>query len=1614
MKARLSSHPRPGSGKRPPHLDLHALRWGTLVFSFASLCFAGKSLANPFGEKVRSGSADFVRDGGNLQIRQGSDKLIVDWKDFSIAQGEVTRFLQPGSNSAALNRVYGANVSSIYGSLRANGKVYLINPNGVFIGPSGRVDAGSFIGSTLDTSDQEFLKGGNLVFKGTSDGSIVNFGTVEALDGDAHFIARTIENHGTINAPKGTVGLAAGTEVILRPAGDEKMGVSVGSGPGKVVNAGTIAAAQAELKAAGGNLYALAIRNSGTIRATGVERKGGRVLLRAQGGTIENSGTIVAKNATGSGGRIAVGRATRGSGAPGSRPAVRVVNTGVLDASGTVGGVVHFSADLVSLRDSSQVLASGSTGAGGRVEVNASGAIDDTPASAVNASGATGGAITFLAGTSIDLSGSYFVTGNSDIGGSIRITGHDIQAGASALLAADGFAGGGTIRAFAENIMEFHGGISARGVAGNAAGGFAEVSGLGSVVFDGSSDLSSPLGKTGTLLLDPGDFTVDAAAATAIVNNLATSNVVISTSSTGSGSGDIFVNSPLQYSSVNALSLLAHRHIQANSSIQNAGTGALSLVAGWNGVTAVNGDFSAIAANSSSYGNNGGSIFIGGGSQSNAVAVGSRFGATNAAGFGMTVAGSNQGNTASAQFGFHADGLINGPISIILRGDLTVAGGNANSSPAQIGHGGASTTGDVQGSISIQAAGDLRINGGVNFSYAQIGHGGEGSSGTESGSILIRVNNLALTGGSRPHSDAQIGHGDASGDSSGARSGSIDIRAVGETTLVNGPGNNASWEIGHATKTAGGISIADVLLTTASLDYTSGSVATKVTLNQDFTTKFGQDLAGGNVTIRASGAGGLTVDGVFSYNSSRSLALVSDASGAFNGSIVNTGTGEISLVVDNANAARPNLNSAATLAIAASATVQSAGAIRIFAVDPANTSLGSFIPAQRRYNVWYGDAVTVAGVNFKIQPTLTLTAGNLTKTYGQVITLNGTEFTVSGLQTGDSLAQILTGNVGLSSAGAAATAPVLGSPYTIAFGSGLGTNLGYGLQLVPGSLSITPAPLTVTAVNQSKVYGGTLNFAGTEFATTGLRNGETIGLVDLASAGSLATAGVAGNPYLITSSNARGGTFTATNYAITYSSGALTVSPAGLTITATNQNKVYGSPFAFNGTEFTSSGLRNNDTLSSATLSSAASAATAGVAGSPYSIAISSAAGTGLSNYVITYAPGAFVVTPAPLTVTAVNQSKVYGGTLNFAGTEFSTVGLKNGETVGLVDLASVGSLATAGVAGSPYVITSGNAHSGTFSASNYSISYASGALAVTPAGLTISAVNQSKIYGSSFVFTGTEFTSSGLRNSDTISSATLSSAASVSTSGVAGSPYTIGIGNAVGSGLANYTITYVPGAFGVTPAPLTITAANQSKVYGGTLNFTGTEFSSTGLKNGETVGLVDLASTGTLATTGVAGSPYVITSANARGGTFSPGNYTISYAPGSFTVTPAPLTVTAVNQSKVYGGTLAFAGTEFSTTGLKNGETVGLVDLGSTGSLATSGVAGNPYVITSANAHGGTFTPGNYSISYAPGALTVTPPDSPSPPPIRTRSTAIRSPSAAPSSPAPACAIATRSPAPL
>jgi len=327
------------------------------------------------------------------------------------------------------------------------------------------------------------------------------------------------------------------------------------------------------------------------------------------------------------------------------------------------------------------------------------------------------------------------------------------------------------------------------------------------------------------------------------------------------------------------------------------------------------------------------------------------------------------------------------------------------------------------------------------------------------------------------------------------------------------------------------------------------------------------------------------------------------------------------------------------------------------------------------------------------------------------------------------------------------------------------------------------------------------------------------------------------------------------------------------------------------------------------------------------------------------------------------------------------------------VTLTSSGAVATAGVAGSPYTIVPSAATGGSFAAGNYSITYANGSLSVSPAPLSITAKNTSLTYGQTLPATTTNFDAVGLKNSETVGSVSQTSTATATSP--AGTTAGITVSNATGGTFdaGNYTITYLPysagnayqagvfgGALSITAAPLTITASNANKTYGDTKTFAGTEFTSNGLQNGESIGSVTLTSSGAVATAGVAGSPYTIVPSAATGGSFAAGNYSISYTNGSLSVNRAALSISPLNQTKVFGDQLPATTTQFLATGLLLGQTIGYVQQSTDGAPGPA-AAGQSYGITLSGAAGGTFDPSNYSITYVSyvagvsgGAVTVTP----------------------------------------
>ena len=321
--------PGQGASSRSGRAGLRAVLAGLLVS-------AGLTQANPTGGTIASGSASISGTGTpSVTINQFSNTAIINWNSFSIGGGEVTTFIQPSASSAVLNRVTGGGISTINGTLNANGQVFLINGNGIFVGRSGSINTAGFTASTLDISDKDFAKG-NLQFNGTSGATVQNLGAINAMGGDIYLIGQTVDNEGSLNAAAGTVGLAAAQSVLIKQSGAQHVFVSpsstakLNSSASAVTNNGSIAATTAELRAANGNMYALAINNGGTIRATTVQNQGGHVYLTSDSGVIVNTGTVdaSAKAAGGTGGTIQLKTSSSGT----------VVHHGTILAHGGQGG----------------------------------------------------------------------------------------------------------------------------------------------------------------------------------------------------------------------------------------------------------------------------------------------------------------------------------------------------------------------------------------------------------------------------------------------------------------------------------------------------------------------------------------------------------------------------------------------------------------------------------------------------------------------------------------------------------------------------------------------------------------------------------------------------------------------------------------------------------------------------------------------------------------------------------------------------------------------------------------------------------------------------------------------------------------------------------------------------------------------------------------------------------------------------------------------------------------------------------------------------------------------------------------------------------------------------
>jgi filamentous hemagglutinin family protein len=314
-------------------------------------CAVQTAQANPAGGSVVNGSASFATSGNTLTVTN-TPGTIINWKSFSIGSREITNFAQQSASSAVLNRVISNDPSNILGTLRSNGRVFLVNPNGIVFGAGSTVNVAGLVASTLNLSDADFLAGRNNFTEVPGAGNISNAGNIKARKGGQIFlIAPDVKNTGVIAAPNGEILLAAGYSVELVDTDDPSLRVSITAPAGDATNVGKLIASSGSL-----GLFGAVVRNSGTVSADSATMQGGKIVFKATQ-SVEAGGTISARGA--GGGTINL-LADMQSG---------TVNvTGKLDASAPVrgnGGFIETSAAHVQVEDTAYVTTAAPNGNSG-------------------------------------------------------------------------------------------------------------------------------------------------------------------------------------------------------------------------------------------------------------------------------------------------------------------------------------------------------------------------------------------------------------------------------------------------------------------------------------------------------------------------------------------------------------------------------------------------------------------------------------------------------------------------------------------------------------------------------------------------------------------------------------------------------------------------------------------------------------------------------------------------------------------------------------------------------------------------------------------------------------------------------------------------------------------------------------------------------------------------------------------------------------------------------------------------------------------------------------------------------------------------------------------------
>jgi hypothetical protein len=402
------------------------------------------------------------------------------------------------------------------------------------------------------------------------------------------------------------------------------------------------------------------------------------------------------------------------------------------------------------------------------------------------------------------------------------------------------------------------------------------------------------------------------------------------------------------------------------------------------------------------------------------------------------------------------------------------------------------------------------------------------------------------------------------------------------------------------------------------------------------------------------------------------------------------------------------------------------------------------------------------------QRAITITANDLSRIYGDANPALSWTVGGMGLVDGDTLGGALT-----TAAGAASD---VGS-YAITQGL-LNAGANYAMTFNPGTLTVDPRSITITADDLSRIYGDANPTLTAVLGGAGLASFHA----DLAMAGfGLSTDGTAQSnvgAYEIglTGANA--------NYAVTFDAGTLTVDQRSITVTANDLSRIYGEANPTLTYTVGGMGLVNSDALGGALTTAAGAASDVG------SYAIGQGTLNAGANYAVTYVGGLLTITPRSITVTANASGKAYGETDPGFGWTVGGMGLVNGDALS-------GALTrAAGEDVGGYAIGLGTLTAG----GNYTLAYTGNTFAITPRSIAVSANNLHKPLGTADPALAWTLSGGTLAAFDSLG-AVFSGGLARAPGEMAGS-YAIGQGTLMAN--ANYDLAFVPGSLTIDAVAMT------------------------------------------------------------------------------------------------------------------------------------------------------------------------------------------------------------------